>query len=1045
MALLIGLPLLANGDIHDLGELHFQSIGQDEKRVSGAITALTQDRSGVIWLGTQHGLARYDGYQFEFFTHDSADEQSLVGNFIASLWAAPDGRIWVGTRSSGAAIFDPVTERFRNFSHDPEDPGSLADNRVSAIVGEANGRVWLGTNDGLDLFQPGAAGFIHHRADPGSSGTINDNHIRSLLIDSVGGLWVGSYDGLNYLMPGGSSFERRHSDPNDPESLANHVVFRLLQSKDNALWVGTPRNGAIRVSESGQLQRLSPNATLAHQLPHPWVTALAQTADDAIWVGTNGGGLTRVDPTTARIQDVVRHHPALPSSINDDDIGSLLVDESGQLWVGTWGSGLNLHNPGNAAFRTLRSILDQPETLSHPHVLSVLELQDGPIWIGTQGNGIDIFDPHSGRRTGGFRFDPNAVDGLADPAIHAMAQSPDGTIWVGTLQSGLQRYRPATQDFDLLTESEGLMSDQVRRLLAAPNNDLWIGTYRGLSRWNNRSQQLESIFSDLGREDFFAGTVVALELGPRNELWVGTDSGLFRVADGSNVAEPIKLTVGNQHVNSLMMGMDGMLWLGTPHGPYLLDPESENPSSSVRALFPGGNSDLGSDYITDDSGRVWTTTHLISSDQASARELSPADGVDYGTPWDGASEKLSDGTIVFGGTQGLLMIQPQRFEQWRYEPPMVISKVTLDGQERSLGPDQPLLIPATSRSFTVEFAALDYSAPDQVKYAYRLRGYDPDWTETSASNRHATYTNLDPGSYRLMIKGSNRLKQWSPQQIYIDIHKEPAWHQTLWFRLLIGLLIIATLYVSYRLRLRQLHARERSLQRLVSEQTSALKTKNVELQAALEQVSTASITDPLTGLHNRRYLQRELCNEQTATGPAQVGIFLIDIDHFKAINDQHGHTAGDAVLSQVAKVLRESLNDADILVRWGGEEFLSIIQATSPSKAATIAARLQTAFEQTKFDVNEQHHVRCTCSIGFAAMELAPNAQRLRHYEQLINIADRALYAAKNSGRNAWVGLIGTDTLDHNAISELQNSTAPFEHGVAQVVSSLDTDNLNWR
>ncbi len=192
------------------------------------------------------------------------------------------------------------------------------------------------------------------------------------------------------------------------------------------------------------------------------------------------------------------------------------------------------------------------------------------------------------------------------------------------------------------------------------------------------------------------------------------------------------------------------------------------------------------------------------------------------------------------------------------------------------------------------------------------------------------------------------------------------------------------------------------------------------LDTARSQLEQASWTDPLTGLRNRRFMLRQMeqlepqlhmLTEQSSAhsreySPGHTHIFfLIDLDHFKAVNDQYGHAGGDAVLLQVRARLLQVFADDALMVRWGGEEFLVMAAASAGVHAPVLAARLNAAFSATPFVLEGGVQIKQTCSIGVACFPLDPNAPAARSWQQSIAIADYGLYQAKKNGRNTWRGL----------------------------------------
>ncbi|MFM2121091.1 MAG: hypothetical protein RL722_2559, partial [Pseudomonadota bacterium] len=342
--------------------------------------------------------------------------------------------------------------------------------------------------------------------------------------------------------------------------------------------------------------------------------------------------------------------------------------------------------------------------------------------------------------------------------------------------------------------------------------------------------------------------------------------------------------------------------------------------------------------------------------------------------------------------------------------------------------------------FSVEFAALDFSDPARGRYAYRLRGVDADWVQTGAEFRVAAYGNLAPGDYELRVRATNRAGAWSERELVLPVRMLPAWWQTWWAR---GLLLLAgagALHAYLRLRTRRLSARRLQLEAMVQARTAELQAVSAALQRKTEELEATALTDPLTGLRNRRYLAQHIGHDvaislrrhlghlehgRPARADADLVFFLVDIDHFKQVNDQHGHAAGDAVLVQVCERLRQVFRDSDHLVRWGGEEFLIVAPGMPRAHAAELAERARQAVAALPMLVDGGQLLAVSCSVGYAVFPLVPEQPRLLDWARVVNLADAALYLAKAAGRNRWVGVVGRHPARADAAAEAADLTLP--------------------
>jgi diguanylate cyclase (GGDEF)-like protein len=973
------------------------------------VTALAEDADGFLWIGTQGGLVRFDGTGFRVFA-STEDETSLGGSYVRCLLPARDGRLWVGTFGGGLSVFDPAEEKFRRFRHDPADPGSLGSDRVEGLAEDRDGSVWAATAEGLERIDPRSGAIEHFRHDPADAGSLADDRLRAVLVDREGVLWVGGRDGLQRRPPG-RSFERVASAPGEEGSLAGQSVAKLFEDSAGRLWIGTTEHGAAVLGPGGGLRRLRPRPAQPDGLSHFWVYGFAEVAEGEIWIATFGGGIDVVDAASLAISQRLRADPHLPEALSADRVGALLRGSAGLVWVGTWGQGLLLHDPSSRAFRVLRSSPNRPEGLSHGAAVRSLERGDGSIWVGTNGHGIDVLSPRLELRRGyrPAKEDPGA---LANGAVTCLAEGPDGSLWVATLDGTLHRQRPGQERFERLGPADGLPGGQIRAITFGPAGELWAGSSEGLARIDPAGGAIKAYRHRPGDADSLSGNAVeAIAFDAAGRLFVGTDSGLdlFDSRRGEVVrsfrhqpGDPRSLP--NNWVPDLMLARDGSFWVGTHGGAAIL-----RWSAAGEPMFESVAEKIGQparaveSLIEDAEGQVWLGPRLrIEPKTWKASSFGPADGCGLRSFFIASRFRRQDGSLLFGSPEGLLVVDPARLAPWTFAPKVVATALKVDGEPLPGAARRGRLeLEPGQKSFSLDVAALDFTAPEHNRYRYRLEGYESAWQETDAVHNTLTYTNLRPGDYRLRVLGSNRAGSFSPRQLELAVRVEPAFYQTGFFRLLAAGLLLAGGYGLYRLRLYQLERRSRALELLVKERTA-------ELEAAYRRIEDASLRDPLTGLRNRRFLEQvlpadlELALRRCRDGEKDCDLvfFLMDLDHFKSVNDTWGHAAGDAVLVETARRLAGALRASDHLLRWGGEEFLAVARFVSSEEGPALAEKLRQTVAAAPYLLPNGERIERTVSIGFAAYPFDAGRPEAVGWEKILHYADLALYAAKESGRN---------------------------------------------
>jgi signal transduction histidine kinase/ligand-binding sensor domain-containing protein len=843
---LIGAGGCADAQSADFAFVSYQleNISDTESIPEGIITALAQDVQGFIWVGTQNGLLRFDGYRFRTWAHDAANPASLAGDYVLSLCAGKDGRLWVGTASDGLVVFDPVSERFTPMTDDVS-PTAPANRRISVLLEDAAGGIWIGTDQGLDYFSKQGKPMRHYRHD--GAGSLASDNVRSLLLDQTGRLWVGSGNGLQRMTQDGRGFEQVAG-----EAFVGKEIQALFQARDGKLWAGSAQHGAAWLQATTEANPallaahwLVPDPGRFEALSHRSISGIAQVEADQIWLASYGGGINIVSADNGRVVQHLRHDPFLRGGIGSDLVVPMLRDRSGLLWIGTWGGGLQRHNNNHGMARVLRYSPKSKQGLSQSEVSSVLELANGQLLFGLESNGIDIIERERGL-IGGYRPDP--ANGLPASAIRALAQTPDGSIWAGTSQAGLVVRRPGSKRWQAV---EGLPSPLIRKLMVARDGSLWVGSTYGVAHWRGQFSasgvpRFETIAQENGQPMHWPVEALAEDAagriwaGSQNGLWVLTPGsagwhGIHANADGGNLA--------SDFITSLLQDSHGRLWVDTAKGLERLSLWDGNVAQfeHVYAWFGPAARDAGANLLEDQSGRIWTEVAVIDPKQRQIRFLGKADGLDIGSIWIGAYGKTRDGLLLFGGVAGALILDPARFEPWTWLPPVVPTALKINGQDTPLGSVagkagqvgqvgqdgragqlglRTLTLSPQQRDFSLEFAVLDYSEPKKNRYQYRLLGYEKNWINTDHEHRSATFGNLWPGTYTLEVRGSNRLGQWRGEPLQVSITVLPAFWQTGWFFALLLLLSGALLLAGVRWRVARLRAKAGKLQSLIGERTA---------------------------------------------------------------------------------------------------------------------------------------------------------------------------------------------------------------------------------
>lgn len=959
----------------------FDQVGISDGLPHSVTTAIAQDRDGLVWIGTMGGLIRYDGYRLQVFGAGSG----LPDAYVRSLLALPDGSLLVGTNTGGLARFTQADNSFHVY---PVGAGGLSDSKIYALGDDHAGGVWVATENGLNHLDL-LTGTIRRVATGAATAARNF----SVLQDRQGNLWLGNNDGLFVRRAGTDAFVRQTTPDSLAAAVLGNQIWAVMQDDKGRLWAGSVQAGAAYRDTDGRWHGVPGFSGYPDGTRHSTVRDFLQTAGDTVWIATDGGGVLAYTPGEADVRRI-DHDPAIPSSLPGDSVRALLRDRSGNLWAAT-DLGVAHSNPqARTAFSLLPSPL-QDNALSDTNVHSIFVDSRGRIWLGLGAGHIDVIDLKAGRMR------HLRLDGRQTQRDVRSLTEADGSIWVGT--QGLARIDPDT----LAIEDSILpaLHDKPVLSLRPDGGRLLIGTYDGLYRYDIRSGRLEHASHTPDDPASLASNTVRYIAQLGSDWWYGTSHGLS-IARGDSLPrhftnlrhradDPTSLP--QDLIGSISRGPRGQVWVSTFGGLGIVDPPAGGEAWRFRTV--GQAQGLSSNKVTavlaDDHGQFWASLSngvaRVDGDTHKAISLGPRDGLRIASYVNVAAARAPGGELLFGGMGGLTVIRPH----WQPLPaaaaPLAVTNAVANGVALPFGKlpgsGARITLDSGNRNLRLDFALLDYQAPMETAYSYRMDGLDEDWTSIPRGNLpSAIYTSLPHGQYRLRLRAATRGLQPRTVETDLAVTVRPRWYETTLSRVAAALLLAALVAALVHLRTLYLRRQAAQLQRQVDERTRDLLVANRRLD------ELASI-DELTGVYNRRrFLELVRLERERAPGGSTC-IALFDLDRFKLINDTHGHLAGDAVIRGAIEVIRQHCRQGDLVGRYGGEEFVLCLPATPLPLAREIAERICAALAATAVR-HDGRAIPVTVSVGIAA--LRPDES----IEQWLSRADKALYEAKRAGRN---------------------------------------------
>ena len=855
----------ANTDSH----YRFRQLTAHDGLSQGVVNDVCQDRHGFIWLATQDGLNRYNGYEIRFFQYDPDDPTSIAGNCVWTLAEDASGRIWYGTEGAGFGYFDPLSESFVNFRFDPAVGATLDAYEVLDLVTHPDGSVWAGTSrHGLLRFDPADSSLTTWRHDPVDPSSLPADEVLSLVLDTDQTLWVGTTAGLTHLRADGTLRHYRH-DPQDPDSLVNDMVYRLYLAPDGALWVGTRRGVDRLVRNDDSFFHYAHDPEDPHSLGAFATGGIVRDPDGRMWIGSMGGGLSLLDPANGHCQRF-EQDTSVADCLGNNTVNNLFLDRSGVLWVGTQ-VGASLLDLNAKRFMHLRPGDPARGHLSDPTVWSVAEDHDGSIWVATE-NGLNHQDPRTGKMRV-FHHDPADSTSLCADALSTVFADRNGMVWVASDRGGLGRYLRDQDRFHNYAAGDdapsGLRHDRVFGISEGRDGTLWFATIGGLHRYHPESDTFERVLADTSRggaRELALRTVYAAADG---RIWSATWTERLQVYDPRQNSwttfqhdpEDHRSLSGNV-VICFAEDRQGSIWIGTTCGLNRFDPQGGDfERFGVKDGLP--NATIYG-ILEDQEGYLWISTNQglsrFSLATGTFDNYDVSDGLQENEFNAQACRRGRSGTLYFGGINGLTSFFPENIRNSCSRPRVVLSSLELANRTVALGPDdqgravleKPVHL--TGRVFldhsdivvTLGFAALDYAAPEAIRYAYRLDGFDSEWHDVG-DRRYATYTNLPPGDYMFRARATNHDGVWSPFEARLGLTMTPPWWQRAWFRIAAALGLLLLLLGIHRSRTRMMRHHNRELEDRVTLRTADLeeeiaerKRAEAELLAAKEEAVAAT-------------------------------------------------------------------------------------------------------------------------------------------------------------------------------------------------------------
>jgi ligand-binding sensor domain-containing protein/two-component sensor histidine kinase len=823
--------------------INFKHLTIQDGLSQSTVNCIFQDSKGFMWFGTQDGLNKYDGYKFTIYRPQSDNEFSIKGTDILSInedTLNHPGSLWIGTHGGGLNRFDLITEKFTSFNRKT----GLSHDRIDNIFFDNEGTIWLATaGSGLNKIKFDLSGNpqvkIFESAERDTS-TLSNNYVCYIKSDPVRPekfLWIGTYKGLNRLEKSTGKITWFYNHLNDHFDQSNKIrcIQRIKIQNTDYLLLGT--SGGLFLFDLSQsiFSRLNIDVEVKDD-----VFAILNPYQNEYWIASYNGlyKIKYAENNQWRQVQHFLHNTSNQSSLSNNHIISLLMDNSGVLWIGTHGNGLSLYDKKASKFICYNNKPGSIILLRDNNIKSIHEdLNEDAVWIGSHNSGLLKYN-YQTKQSESY----STSNSLLYNRIQTIAQEPIGILWLGGFIGGLQKFNTKNMDCRQFLhnpfDSASISNNNVNSTLIDNRNRLWVGTYGGGINLFNKSEESFIRFKHNPSDSLSISSDMTRSIYQDSDgaIWIGSEGGLSLVIENNNKVNFKNIKFGNGlsdiHIFSICevkSGKSKTLWIGT-EGDGVIAYTPSNGRTKHFTTADGLPNNVIYSIQQDLNGDLWIGSNFglskLNMEDTTFINFTEEDGLQSNEFNFGASCRRRNGELLFGGIGGINAFFPEDIYQNNFKPPIVLSDfrifnepVHINGSvlDKSLNYTNTIELPFSKNFFSFEFSALHYYKTEKNEYAYSLRGFEDKWNYVKANRRYVTYTNLDPGEYVFQVKATNNDGIWNPKEKNINIIIHPPFWQQWWFQLTVIFIVAGILFLLYRYRIKRLLEIERLRVRIASD------------------------------------------------------------------------------------------------------------------------------------------------------------------------------------------------------------------------------------
>ncbi len=768
--------------------INFKNITSEDGLSQGTVETIIQDDQGYIWLGTNDGLCRYNGYEFKIYKHDEELENSITNNYIVDIKQDNLGNIWVGT-ANGLSKIDTKTDLITNYNMNDEEK-SLSHYNIGDILITKSGDVLVGTSDGLNIYNEKKDEFYRIF---NKDSDLSSQFIRSLAEDENQNIWVATNNGIDKIDIKNNkniiSFKTGHGK----FDISENDIYVVRYDPKGYIWAGALKEGLNRIDiNTNEVKQYKNDYRDEKSLPGNYVKDILRDSSGNLWVGTDNG-LAKYNEQTENFA-TYKNKIYDKTSLVNDEVFSIQEDESGLIWVGTY-AGISMFDPNTNIEHYKKDPFDE-NSISDNSIHGIYEDKDGLLWVGTNSKGVNVINrknynvKHLNKTSKDY---PISDDNINDVV------GIDNKIFIAT-KNGLNEVDKDLKTINIYNTEDGICNNNITALFADSKKNVWIGTANGISVLNTNTNEIIDITDILTNHNIEDQYIKVIYEDSKGNYWVGCfiDGGLVKIDPNKRTIENYrnkkedKTSISSNNIRSIVEDKNGNIYIGTSYG---LNKLNESNNTFERYLEKDGlsnNTVYG--LLVDDNNNLWASTNLgiskLDTNTMTFETFNIIDGF-QGNEFNGrAYYKNKSGELFFGGTNGLNIFRPNDTNRLKYVPNVIFDEFKVNGKVYKDINNQEFKYDENTINISVFIS--NYKNTKNIQYMYKLEGVSDSWDISRSNN--INYSDLAPGTYTLKIKARSYSGKVSDESAVKFIIKPPIWKSKA--AILIYLIII--IIVIYR-------------------------------------------------------------------------------------------------------------------------------------------------------------------------------------------------------------------------------------------------------